>query len=552
MIFTSFSLALIRKDENSEYNCPLNENKKLDSESFSVDVFVCTYNESLDILRDTLIGCINMSYSNKKVYVLDDGRRPEVAQLAADLGCNYITRPQNKGFKAGNINNAIRQTNSDLIVIFDADHVPVSTFLNELVVYFKEEKVALLQTPQHFFNPDPFQKNLSLEKHISNEQDLFYRVIEPGLANYGAAVCCGTNFVLRRKYVEEVGGFPENTITEDSALGIMLETKGYKILYYNKPLAAGRAPETFSEYLKQRARWAKGNIQIFLNFSNLMSMFKLRLVQIFFHFNGMLYFLYCFPRMIFLLSPVLYLLFGVMPVAAVVWQIIAFQSIYFIMKIGYSYTTCKKYRHALITDVYESATALFLCIDIIKMLLTPGQIKKQKFSVTEKGDKAYKPVEFKYFFPVFMLTAILFAAMIKGINDLYTGADNPGATFVNIYWNLYNLIIMVYAVRVVVEKPELRRSIRIPTNINTKIINDIGLSLSVDILNLSKGGALIHLVNLSENMNYLDEFLSREIKLLMPNGCGVESEVIRVSKQSDKVYLQIRFLEDYTTLKDPS
>jgi len=551
MIFSSFSLALIRKDANPIDKYPRNMKEGYETYSPSVDIYVCTMNESLDILSDTLLGCINIDYPNKKVYVLDDGRRPEVKELADQLGCNYITRPDNRGYKAGNINNALRQTNGELVVIFDADHVPVSTFLLDTVFHFKDREVALIQTPQHFFNPDPFQKNLSLEKHIANEQDLFYRAIEPGLASFGSAVCCGTNFIVRRQYVDEVGGLPENTITEDSALGLMLESKGYNILYYNKPIAAGRAPETFAEYLKQRTRWAIGNLQIFFSFSNLKYLLRLTPVQLFFYINGMLYFLYAFPRIVYLLTPVLFLLWDVTPVTAVVYQIVLIQLVYFIMKLFFALSMVKRYRHVMITDVYEAATAIFMSFDILRLFLIPSGFKKQKFSVTKKGNAPSQGVEIKYFFPVFLMTILLGVAMVKGVIDFLGNPPNAGAVGVNIFWNAYNLIVMLYATRVVVERPEMRKHLRIPTFINTKLINEINQQIPVSVLNLSHGGSLLRVMSQNVKSEEIENFFNENIYLLLPDGRREQLEIVQATIQNENIYFQVRFVHDYESIQNP-
>lgn len=252
VIFISFSLAVSRKDDYELPHCPVIPPDKLPG----VDIFVCSLNETEEILKPTLMAALNIDYPNKKVYLLDDGKRPEMFELTKKLGCNYITRETNKGYKAGNINNALKQTSGEIVIIFDADHIPVSTFIKDIICNFSDPKVALIQTPQHFFNLDPFQKNLGLQEYITNEQDLFYRVIEPGLATYNATICGGTNFFFRRQYVEKAGGFPEDTLTEDFAMGLKLETMGYKILYYNRPVATGKSTETFGEFIKQRSRWA--------------------------------------------------------------------------------------------------------------------------------------------------------------------------------------------------------------------------------------------------------------------------------------------------------
>ena len=129
----------------------------------TVDVFVTVVNEPLDILRRTLVGCISQDYPPGKynVFVLDDGHRQEVRDLAQSMGCSYITREGRDHAKAGNLNHALRQTSGELIAVFDTDHVPTSAFLRETVGFFENERVAIVQTPHHFYNPDIFQKNLT-------------------------------------------------------------------------------------------------------------------------------------------------------------------------------------------------------------------------------------------------------------------------------------------------------------------------------------------------------------------------------------------------------
>jgi len=135
----------------------------------SVDVLIPTYNEGIEILRRTVIGCQAMDYPNKKIYLLDDTRRPEVRQLAKDLGCEYRDRPDNRHAKAGNINHAVPSIHGELIAIFDADFVPCGNFLQRTVGFFQDPKTALAQTPQNFFNEDPISVNLGLEGIVNSD-----------------------------------------------------------------------------------------------------------------------------------------------------------------------------------------------------------------------------------------------------------------------------------------------------------------------------------------------------------------------------------------------
>src|SRR5215471_17942687 len=146
----------------------------------SVDVFITTYNESIDIVRRTLTGAMAIDYPSKTVYVLDDGHRPEIREMTERFGALYLSRPTNEHAKAGNLNYALQHTNGKLIATFDADHIPVRGFLNRTVAFFDDPQVALVQTAQTFFNPDPFEKNLGLAGTIPPEQHFFYRVIQPG------------------------------------------------------------------------------------------------------------------------------------------------------------------------------------------------------------------------------------------------------------------------------------------------------------------------------------------------------------------------------------
>ena len=183
----------------------------------TVDVFVTVVNEPLDILRRTLIGCTSQDYpaDKYKVYVLDDGGREDVLALARSLGCEYLRREGRDHAKAGNLNHALDRTSGELIAVFDTDHVPTSAFLQKTVGFFDEEKVAIVQTPHHFYNPDIFQKNFHLESELKNEQALFFRVLQSGRDAHNSAFFAGSSGLFRRGPLMEVGGFQTQTITAE-------------------------------------------------------------------------------------------------------------------------------------------------------------------------------------------------------------------------------------------------------------------------------------------------------------------------------------------------
>src|SRR5262245_18782006 len=228
----------------------------------TVDIFIPTYNESVDIVRRTVIGAPTIQYPHKTVYVLDDGHRPAIQTMAEGLGAVYLSRPDNYHAKAGNLNYALQRTTGELIAIFDADHVPVRGFLNKTVGFFEDARVALVQTAQHFFNPDPFERNLRLTGRIPPEQHFFYHVIQPGNDFWNSSFFCGSCAVLRRSALEEAGGFKMQTVTEDAHTSMELHARGYTSVYLPMALAAGLATETYRAHVQQRIRWARGMAQI--------------------------------------------------------------------------------------------------------------------------------------------------------------------------------------------------------------------------------------------------------------------------------------------------
>jgi len=164
----------------------------------SVDILIPTYNEDLAILKMTILGAIHVRYPHK-TWVLDDGRRPALRQLCLQMGVEYLTRPDNKDHKAGNINAALAQTDGEFVAIFDADQVPLPEFLDHMLCYFTDEKLAFVQTPQEFYNLDSIQHRTDWQKNETwHEQSIFYRIIQPGKNRWNAAFWCGSGSLMRR------------------------------------------------------------------------------------------------------------------------------------------------------------------------------------------------------------------------------------------------------------------------------------------------------------------------------------------------------------------
>ena len=262
------SLILVRRtDRHAEADAHERRYKTLKSDKFpEVDVFIATYNEPLDVLEKTIAGALAIDWPTTKlgICILDDGRRDWLKAYCAERNVTYLTRSDNKHAKAGNINAAIRARIAPYFLVLDADFVPQRNILRRAMGFFQDPKIGIVQMPHHFFNQDPMQVNLTMAADLPGEQRFFFDAIQPGRDGWNCAFCCGSNGIIRRAALDEIGGqMPTGSITEDMLLTLALLRKGYVTRYLNECLAKGLAPENLNAYFLQRIRWAQGAIQIF-------------------------------------------------------------------------------------------------------------------------------------------------------------------------------------------------------------------------------------------------------------------------------------------------
>lgn len=229
----------------------------------TVDVVVPTYDESVDVLRATLLGCRALRYPHR-TWLLDDGRRTEMRDLATELDVEYVTRADNAHAKAGNINHALPLLEGELMAVLDADHVPLPSMLDDMVGHFEDPEVVLVQCPHEFYNSESVQH----VDEVVHEQSLFFRVLCPGKDRHNAVFWAGSGTVLRREALIEVGGVQTATIAEDFHTSICLHQRGWRTRYVDKTLILGLAPHDLDAFLLQRSRWARGNLRVFLTRQN--------------------------------------------------------------------------------------------------------------------------------------------------------------------------------------------------------------------------------------------------------------------------------------------
>ncbi len=229
-----------------------------------VAILIPARHEPREVVERTLVTCYNLDYKNKKIYFLDDSSieefKREARELSSEFGTEIYSRDVHRGAKAGIINEVNKIITEKYIAILDADQNPMPHFLKVLVpILEKQEKLAFVQTPQFYTNCSSNRVSLT----TNFQQAIFYEYICEGKNSNGAMMCCGTNVVIRRQALLDVGGFDENTVTEDFATSLKLHMKGWKSLYVNMPLVFGMAPEDLVAYFKQQSRWSLGNTQVF-------------------------------------------------------------------------------------------------------------------------------------------------------------------------------------------------------------------------------------------------------------------------------------------------
>ncbi|HCD6705666.1 TPA: UDP-forming cellulose synthase catalytic subunit [Klebsiella pneumoniae] len=455
----------------------------------TVDIFVPTYNEDLNVVKNTIYASQGIDWPKDKlnIWILDDGGREAFRQFAKDVGVHYIARTSHEHAKAGNINNALKYAKGEFVSIFDCDHVPTRSFLQMTMGWFlKEKELAMMQTPHHFFSPDPFERNLGRFRKTPNEGTLFYGLVQDGNDMWDATFFCGSCAVIRRGPLDEIGGIAVETVTEDAHTSLRLHRRGYTSAYMRIPQAAGLATESLSAHIGQRIRWARGMVQIF-RLDNPLFGKGLKLVQRVCYANAMLHFLSGIPRLIFLTAPLAFLLLHAYIIYAPALMIALFVLPHMIHA---SLTNSKiqgKYRHSFWSEIYETVLAWYIAPPTFVALINPH---KGKFNVTAKGGLVEEEyVDWVISRPYIYLVLLNLVGVAVGIWRFMYGPENEILTvWVSIVWVFYNLIILGGAVAVSVESKQVRRSHRVEMSMPAAIAREDGHLFSCTVHDYSDGG----------------------------------------------------------------
>lgn len=458
-----------------------------------VDIFIPTFNESLNILEPTLLGCQGIGYPHT-TYVLDDGHRAEVASLAKAYGCEYIARAQNTHAKAGNINNALRQTDGEFIAVLDADMVPQPNFLDRTLGYFVEDaNLALVQLPQEFYNQDSIQHHQHQHSvRLWHEQSLFFHVIQPGKNHSNSAFWAGSPSVLRRGALDSIGGVADATITEDIHTTVRLHAKGWNTLFVDEELAFGQAPLTIHAFLLQRLRWAQGTMQLYRSKESPFWVAGLTLSQRLSYFASFRAYMEAIQKFILILTPPAILLLGIFPMRVGALDFILHWTPYFLVSLWANRSQGRGYFRYFQTEKYnllKMVTFLQSFLALIPFKLT--------FKVTPKslqGDEvAQEQAEMRIFMA---LLGLLLGATISGLAQLQrlVLAGLPaGLVAIALIWAVFNAGILALAIEDVLTHKHQRKAARFDFHAPATLRSPTATkTIAARIKDLSEYGASLH------------------------------------------------------------
>lgn len=455
----------------------------------TVDIYVPTYNEPMNVVRPTVLAALEMDWpaDKMKVYILDDGERDEFGEFAREVGAIHLPRAESTHAKAGNINKALTMTDGDLITIFDCDHIPCRSFLQVSLGWFlKDSKLAVVQLPHHFFSPDPFERNLGTFRIVPNEGELFYGLLQDGNDFWNATFFCGSCAVLKREAILQVNGIAVETVTEDAHTALKMHRLGWTTAYINIPQAAGLATEALSGHVGQRIRWARGMAQIF-RVDNPILKRGLTFGQRVCYTNAMFHFFYGLPRMIFLTAPLSYLFFEAHIIQASALMIAA----YALPHLAHAGMTNSRlqgtYRHSFWAEVYETVLAYYIFTPTLLAIINP---KLGSFNVTEKGgivDNTYFDDNIARPYLI-LLWANVIGLTVGFFRLFWWNAHEIDTVILNMIWTVYNLIIIGASLAVAWEARQVRKAIRVETRLGAIVQLPGGRNVACETSDLSESG----------------------------------------------------------------
>lgn len=437
---------------------------------FRADIFVTTWNEPWQMLRNTLLAAKQVRLVGE-IWLLDDGCRPEMEQLAGEMGVRYIARADRSHAKAGNLNNALRYSSANFIALFDCDHAPGPEFLERTLGYFIDPSVAFVQTPQDFYNLGSFQHRGSPRTQEAwHEQTLFYRVIQAGKDYWNATFFCGSCAVLRRTALDDIGGIATGTITEDMHTSLKIHKNGWSAVYHAEALAFGLSPASLEQYETQRLRWGRGAMQVWAKEGILFDT-NLTIAQRMAYFMSAVTYFEGWQKVIIYILPMLVLVTGSMPIIWTGWSFILIFSLWLLTGLVVNEVFSRGYAKTLWMEEYNFIR-FFTFIKATFTLVIPRSFQ---FLVTPKRMKnGFR--DLLRLWPQILMVVAAFGSGIVGTYLYWTRGHLPtGAFIANLFWLMLNLTVALRALAFVVRKMRQRRAdhrFRLPVVARVEIDRD--------------------------------------------------------------------------------
>jgi len=463
----------------------------------SIDIWIPTYNESERLVRRAVLTCRNLRGQGVTITVLDDGHRPSIARMANDLGVNYLSRADNAHRKAGNLNHALAHTTGDLIAVFDCDFMPFPQFLERTIGFFRDPKLAMVQTPQHYFQPDFHNRNLGIDRVMPSDLDYFFRYLQVIRDRFNAVICCGTSYVVRRTALESIGGYVTSCLIEDHQTSTKLLTRGWRIAYLSETLSLGEQPRTFADYVDQRLRWMQGNIEIFLLPGELPIWRRLNGWQKSFYINLLFSLLTPLFRVVYLALPLLSLMLGFTLIAAPPVEYLAY-GIPFVLLLYTVPSWLSNYHHFQFwNEVYESLFAFPALVRMVQILRKPfrviGSIVTAKDTSSDR-----QSLNLELAWPLvgllgMLVTTLLVRYGLPALNpDALPNRPSYEGEGLMLAWNIYNGWLILVSLLACIDPPLRPGDERFPLQLIGKLTLN-GQSLWGHTQNLSESGAGLRL-----------------------------------------------------------
>ena len=458
-----------------------------------VDVFVATYNENLDILERTIVGALNIDHPDLRVWVLDDGARPWVRKLAASLGAHYTFRVEGQHAKAGNVNNGLAAAcatgrRPQFVLLLDADFVANARILRRTLPLFEEADVGIVQTPQHFFNPDPIQSNLMCATAWPDEQRFFFNYLLESKDAWGAAFCCGTSAVFRVAALEASGGMATETVTEDMLTTFRMLEYGYRTIFLNEQLSLGLAPEGLQEYITQRSRWCLGAIQQIYTRWSFAGPARIGFVNRISSLDGSMFWIFGFSfKLMMIAAPLIYWWTGTTVINSSSADMIYWLGPYMLSGMVFIGCIAGNTVFPVITDVTQLISTFSIVRTVFLGLIKPFG---HPFKVTAKGVSTDRmTVQWTFLLPFLLLAVGTVLGMVVNMSP-YSAQNGTDGYAVNVVWSVFNIALLCTAAAICVELPKRRRDERFRTDEPASIIcGEIHGSCTVR--NISLGGAAL-------------------------------------------------------------